>query len=209
VGRELRIVQDLAAETADLFLKVRPRTVALSGGTTPRSSYERLAGLDYPWRDVEVFFGDERCVSPDHPDSNFRMARETLLSRVPARVHRMLGESCDAGAYEEDLRATLGREPKLDLLLLGIGEDGHTASLFPGDHALEETDRLVVRVERPDHPRLTMTLPVLSAARVAVFLVAGAGKREALRKLVDGADIPAVRVASERVVVLADAAAAP
>jgi 6-phosphogluconolactonase len=207
--RELRVVEDLASVAAELFIEVAPRTVALAGGTTPRRSYERLASLEYPWHQVEVFFGDERCVPPEHPDSNFRMAHETLLSKIPARVHRMPGESCDASAYERELRAALDATLSIDLVILGLGEDGHTASLFPGDAALEETERLVVQVERPDHPRLTLTLPILSAAPHALFLVEGEGKREAVRGLLTGADIPAAGVAAERVIVLADPAAAP
>ena len=207
--RELRIVEDIAGAAAELFLEIAPKAIALAGGTTPRSAYERLASLEYPWHEVEVFFGDERCVPPDHPDSNFRMAHEVLLSKIPARVHRMTGESCDAPGYEDELREALGPTPALDLVFLGLGEDGHTASLFPDDRALDETERLVVRVERPDHPRLTLTLPVLSAAPFALFLVAGEEKREVLRMLIAGADIPAARVAADRVVILADAAAAP
>jgi 6-phosphogluconolactonase len=207
--QELRVVDDLSAASTDLFLEIAPRSLALAGGTTPRRCYESLASLEYPWSEVDVFFGDERCVPPDHPDSNFRMAREALLSRVPARVHRMPGESCDAAAYERELRNVLGPNPALDLVVLGLGEDGHTASLFPGDPALEEEMSLVLRVERPDHSRLTLTLPVLSAAPVAVFLVEGKRKREALRRLLTGAGIPAARVRAERVVILADPAAAP
>lgn len=207
--RELRIVEDIAGAAADLFLEIAPKAIALAGGTTPRSAYERLASLEYPWQEVEVFFGDERCVPPDHPDSNFRMAHEALLSKIPARVHRMPGDSCDAARYERVLSEALGRTPALDLVFLGLGEDGHTASLFPEDPALDETERLVVRVDRPDHPRLTLTLRVLSAGPFALFLVAGEEKREALRMLMAGADIPAACVAADRVVVLADAAAAP
>jgi 6-phosphogluconolactonase len=207
--RELRVTDDPATAAADLFLEVAPRTVALAGGSTPRHAYERLASLDYPWTDVDVFFGDERCVRPDHPDSNFRMAHEALLSKVAAHLHRMPGESCDAAAYERELLDVLGPNPALDLVILGLGEDGHTASLFPGDPAVEETDRLVVLVERPDHHRLTLTLPVLSTSPVAMFLVEGERKREAVRRLLTGGDIPAARVASDRVVILADPAAAP
>ena len=207
--RELRITDDPATAAADLFLEVAPRTVALAGGTTPRRAYERLATLDYQWPEVDVFFGDERCVPPDHPHSNFRMAHEALLSKVPVHVHRMPGELCDAPAYERELREVVGSNPALDLVILGLGEDGHTASLFPGDAAVEEIERLVVRVERPDHPRLTLTFPVLSAAPVALFLVEGERKQEAVRGLLAGEDIPATRVASDRVVILADPAAAP
>ncbi len=207
---ELLVAEDLPSAALGLFLAVGPRTVALAGGSTPRAFYEVLAEADYPWNEVEVFFGDERCVPPDHPDSNFRMAREALLSKVPARVHPMPGESCDAAGYEAELAEVLGPGvPSLDLVLLGVGDDGHTASLFPGDPALEERHRLVVRVDRPDHPRLTLTLPVLSAARVAVFLVGGASKRDALGRLLEGGDVPAARVAAERVVIVADRDAAP
>lgn len=207
--RELVITDDVAAAAAGAFLEVAPQTVALAGGATPRRAYERMAALDHPWDEVDMFFGDERCVPPEHPDSNFRMAHEALLSKVPTRVHRMPGEPCDARAYERELRKVLGPDLRLDLVILGLGEDGHTASLFPGDPAVDETERPVVRVERPDHSRLTLTLPVLSAARVALFLVEGERKREALRRLLTGDDIPARRVAAERVVVLADGAAAP
>ncbi len=209
VRPELVVAQDIAVAAAERFLALRPRTVALAGGATPRRLYERLATCEFPWSETEVFFGDERCVPPDHPDSNYRLASESLLSKVPARVHRMRGESCDAGAYEEELSGVFGPGlPQFELVLLGLGEDGHTASLFPGDPALEENERRVVRVQRPDHPRLTLTLPVLSAAKVALFLVAGASKREALRRLLRGEEIPAARVRAKQVVIVADEAAA-
>jgi 6-phosphogluconolactonase len=205
---ELRVTDDLVGDAVALFLEVAPRTIALSGGSTPRPVYERLAETPYPWSEVDVFFGDERCVPADHPDSNFRMANEALLSKVDVRVHPMVG--CDPDACRQELTKVFGPSmPRFDLLFLGLGDDGHTASLFPGDHALEITNRLVARVDRPDHPRMTLTLPVLNAARVALFLVAGASKREALRKLLDGDEsIPAARVHAERVIVLADREAA-
>jgi 6-phosphogluconolactonase len=210
VRRELLVTGDVASTAADIFLRERPRTVVLAGGQTPRTLYALLATKAYDWSAVDVFFSDERCVPPDHPDSNFRMAQETLLSKVPARVHRMAGETCDAAGYEEELRAAFGAAlPAFDLVFLGIGADGHTASLFPGDPALEETQRLVVRVSRPDHPRLSLTLPVLSASKLAVFLVSGAEKREALRRVLAGEDLPAARVAAHRVMIIADGAAAP
>ena len=209
VAPELIVADDIAHTAAELFLSLTPRTVALAGGSTPRTLYERLASSDFPWSDADIFFGDERCVPPDDPASNYRMARETLLSKVDARVHRMRGESCDAAGYERELREVFGPGwPRFDLVLLGLGEDGHTAALFPGDPALDVRDRLVVRVERPDRARLTLTLPVLSAARAALFLVAGAAKKQALRRLVAGDDIPAARVRAGRVVVVADKEAA-
>jgi 6-phosphogluconolactonase len=206
--RELVVTDDMAGEAVRLFREVCPRTLVLAGGETPRATYQRLAQEKYPWEGVDVFFGDERCVPPDHPDSNYRMANETLLSLVPARVHRMWGESCDAESYERELRDIFGGLPRFDFVFLGLGADGHTASLFPGDRALDENERWAVRVRRPGHERLTLTLPVLSAASHAVFLVAGAEKRDALRRMMAGEDVPANRVAAERVVVLADAAAA-
>jgi 6-phosphogluconolactonase len=208
VQRELLVSTDPAAEAARLIVGTQPRTWALAGGSTPRGLYERLVNADLPWPEIECFFGDERCVPPDHPASNYRMAREALLDRVPTSVHRMPGETCDAEAYERVLHDRLGDRPRLDLVLLGLGDDGHTASLFPGDAALEERTRLVARVERPDFSRLTMTLPLLSAARIALFLVVGDSKREALAQLLADADIPASRVAADRVIVVADHAAA-
>jgi len=209
VKPEFVVARDVAVAAGKRFLALRPRFVALAGGSTPRRLYERLAACDFPWSETEVFFGDERCVPPDHPDSNYRMAHEALLSRVQARVHRMPGETCDASAYEEDLARVFGPGlPEFDLVLLGLGVDGHTASLFPGDPALDVTDRHVVRVQRPDHPRLTLTLPVLSAAKVAMFLVSGESKREPLRRLLAGADIPAARVRARQVIIIGDEAAA-
>lgn len=208
--RQLLVVPDVAAAATERFLALRPRTVALAGGSTPRRLYERLATCDFPWAETDVFFGDERCVPPDHPASNFGMAAEALLSRVPARVHRMRGEDCDPACYEDELSAVFGPgTPEFDVVLLGLGEDGHIASLFPGDPALRVTDRRVVRVERPDYPRLTLTLPVLSAARVALFLVSGSAKQESTGRLLRGNDLPAARVEAKEVVIIADEAAPP
>ncbi len=182
----------------------------LTGGETPLPLYRRLATMDLPWAEMELFFGDERCVPPGHPDSNYGRAAEALLDRVsPARVYRMHGEDCAAEEYERALRARFGDAlPAFDLTLLGLGEDGHVASLFPGDAALEERGRWVLRVERSDHPRLTLTLPVLCASRTVLFLVTGGRKREALRQLLADAPVPASRVVADEVIVLADPAAA-
>ena len=211
--RELRVTDDLVGDAVSIFLGASPRTIALSGGSTPEKVYERLAGTPYPWEEVDVFFGDERCVPADHPDSNFRMANAALLSRVDALVHSMVG--CDPDAYAEELRAVFGDAgpPRFDLAFMGLGEDGHTASLFPGKPALDVTDRWVVGVPEsgmpPPHPRMTLTLPVFDAARLSLFLVSGRSKREALRKLVDvDGSTPSARVHSERVIVLADPEAA-
>jgi 6-phosphogluconolactonase len=206
---ELLVTEDVAGTAVDAFLGARPRRVALAGGRTPRACYERLSTVGYPWSEVDVLFTDERCVPPDHPDSNAGMVFESLIHRLDPRprVHVMPGVTCDADVHERSLRTALAGR-RLDLAVLGLGQDGHTASLFSGDPALDETERWVVRVERPDHPRLTLTLPVLSSAPIAMFLVAGESKRDALRKLLDGEDIPAARVRSHRVVVIADAATA-
>jgi 6-phosphogluconolactonase len=209
VPPELIVVPDLAGAAVERFLALRPRTVALTGGSTPRAFYERLAGVEYAWADTHLFFGDERCVPPDHRDSNFRMADEALLSRVPARVHRMPGETCDAAACERELASVFGEGlPAFDLVLLGLGEDGHVASLFPGAASLGVTDRHVIRVEHSDHARLTLTLPVINAARHVLFLVEGERKRDALRRLVAGDDIPAARVTAPATI-LADESAYP
>jgi 6-phosphogluconolactonase len=169
--------------------------VALAGGSTPKATYEVLArdhAEDVDWPNVHVFFGDERTVPPDHENSNYRMAREALLDRVPVgSVHRMRGELPPdeaAASYERDLGQFFGGEAVLDLVMLGIGEDGHTASLFPGTEALRVTDRLAVAnpVPKLDTTRLTLTVPVLNAAREARFLVAGGGKAEALAEILEG-----------------------
>jgi 6-phosphogluconolactonase len=202
---DLIVTEDIAAEAARQFLAIAPRTIVLAGGETPRATYERLATLDYPWAETQFFFGDERCVPPTDAASNFRMASEALLSRIPAVVHPMPGESCDAASYEHLLRQSAGGGvPEFDLVFLGLGDDGHTASLFRGDPALRERDRLVVKVQRPDHVRLTMTLPVLSNAKVVLFLVSGEGKRAALAWLLANEDIPAAKVLARRVLIIAD-----
>ncbi len=171
--------------------------VVLAGGSTPKATYGALA-RDYPgeldWGRVHVFFGDERTVPPDHEDSNYRMAHEALLSRVPVgSVHRMRGELPPAEAaasYEEELREFFGPDefPSFDLILLGLGEDGHTASLFPETSALDVTDRWVVAnpVLKLETTRLTLTVAAINAAKAVTFLVAGEGKAEALKEILEG-----------------------
>ncbi len=189
--------RELAARAEEAIEERGRFVVVLAGGSTPKMAYEILA-RDYAervdWGRVHVFFGDERTVPPDHEDSNYRMAREVLLDHVPVgSVHRMRGELPPdeaAAAYEEDLREFFGAEgiPCFDLILLGIGEDGHTASLFPETPALEVTDRLAVAnpVPKLDTTRITLTVPVINAARAVNFLVAGAGKAEALGEVLEG-----------------------
>jgi len=194
----------LAEAAALLFVEEATRAiaergrfaVALAGGSTPEATYGVLArdhADDVDWPNVHVFFGDERTVPPDHEDSNYRMAREALLDLVPVgSVHRMRGELSPeeaAASYEGDLAGFFGEiPPVLDLVMLGIGGDGHTASLFPETAALGVTDRLAVAnpVPKLDTTRLTLTVPVLNAARRIVFLVAGEGKADALREILEG-----------------------
>jgi 6-phosphogluconolactonase len=186
------------ASRADEAIGERGRfAVALAGGSTPKATYEILA-RDYSglidWSNVHFFFGDERSVPPDHEDSNYGMAREALLDHVPAgSVHRMQGELPPdeaAEAYEQELRDFFGSEelPRFDLILLGIGDDGHTASLFPETSALEVHDRWVVAnpVLKLETTRITLTVPVINAARAVYFLVAGEGKARALAEILEG-----------------------
>lgn len=199
---------DFAAEAARFILDharvaIRERglfRLALSGGNTPRTVHAQLVGLcaDLPWNRVQITFGDERCVPPDHADSNYRMAKETLLDAagIPAgNVFRIRGEIAPDDAareYEEKLTAFASRlgEPRYvhDLVLLGLGEDGHTASLFPGSPALAETQRNVIPTTGPKPPpqRITMTFPLLNAARHVAFLVTGAGKHPLVEEIVAG-----------------------
>jgi 6-phosphogluconolactonase len=184
---------------ADAIRAAGAFTVVLAGGSTPRGLYSLLAVNEslrdqVSWDKVHVFWSDERHVPPDHPDSNFRMAHETLLSRVPidpAHVWRMKGElaaaSKAAEEYEHDLRKmfrlTSGRMPRFDLVLLGMGEDGHTASLFPNTRALNERRRIAVAnwVAKFGADRITLTTPVINNASCVIFLVQGAGKAPALK----------------------------
>ena len=185
-------------------------TLVLSGGSTPKSLYAALTAKDLDWGKVHVYFGDERCVSPERQESNFKMAQEALLLRVkipPENVHRIQGEmeSAEAAAaqYEEELKAAFGGSdgpPHFDLVLLGLGTDGHTASLFPGSSALEEGERWVAAtwVAKLSRNRITMTFPVLNRAALVIFLVAGDEKAEAVRRAIEGApagmEVPARRV---------------
>jgi 6-phosphogluconolactonase len=189
--------QAFASKAAEAIEERGRFAVVLAGGSTPKAAYEILArdtAGTIAWNDVHVFFGDERSVPPDHEDSNYRMAREALLDHVSAGgVHRMRGELPPdeaASSYEDELRGFFGAEghPRFDLILLGIGGDGHTASLFPETPALEVTDRWVVAnpVPKLDTIRITLTAPVLNAARAVNFLVAGESKAGALKEILEG-----------------------
>lgn len=173
--------------------------LSLSGGSTPKGFHALLAQEpDINWKRTHIYFGDERTVPPDHADSNYRMARETLLDVVDipeGNVHRMRGElPPDVAAldYDAQLRAAFGlatgsTPPQFDLQILGMGDDGHTASLFPGTAALGEHERWVVANEVPQHNtwRISLTWPVLNAARSTLFLVTGANKQDALQAVFD------------------------
>jgi|YNPBryantNP2012_1023418.scaffolds.fasta_scaffold00749_16 6-phosphogluconolactonase len=203
-------------------------TLVLSGGTTPRRLYELLASpertQEIPWKKTHVFWADERCVPPDHPESNYGGAYTMLLAKVglPAEnIHRIFGEAPDpeqeALRYEAEirdffqLRCSVQAEgfPVFDLVLLGVGADGHTASLFPGTSALEENTRWVVAVRAPHgvlpERRITLTLPVLNSAKTVLFLVSGNHKTRVVQDMLsnqqnDHALLPAVRVAAQKTV---------
>ncbi len=205
-------VDALAREAASEFRRLAASAVAsrgrfavaLAGGSTPRRLYALLSDPsapfqeEVPWNDVHFFWSDERCVPPDDPRSNYRMAREEMLDRVPVapeNVHRIEADRPDAAGaaadYERELRRVLAvpesEIPRLDLALLGMGADGHTASLFPGSEALEIRDRLVAApwVETLRARRVTLTLPIFDRAAAVVFLVAGTDKAQTLRAVWD------------------------
>ena len=178
-------------------------SVVLSGGNTPRTLYRLLSSQfrdQVPWTKIQIFWGDERYVPPDDPQSNYRMAKETLLDQVPSstrNVHPMPTSLPDpdvaARDYEKTLRNYFSKDwPRFDLVLLGLGEEGHTASLFPRSPALEETRRWVVGVKAPSEPplRLTLTLPALTESANIYFLVAGSNKAQALYHVLAGSPDP-------------------
>jgi 6-phosphogluconolactonase len=215
---ELRVVEDVPDAFSSCVVEAfRNReeeafSLALCGGTTARRCYERLAadgggGID--WWEVDFYWGDERCVPADHPDSNHRMGREALLERVGAAnaVHPM---RCEEGPDPYQMK--IGELGHLDLVHLGLGPDGHTASLFPGSPALDaDPGRLVVRNQDPagrfPHERMTLTFSGLARAHLILFTVSGRCKAQALRGVMDGADLPAARVTAERILWLVDRAA--
>jgi 6-phosphogluconolactonase len=217
---------EFAAQAA-LAVRANGRfTVALSGGSTPRSLYARLAAHpEIPWPKICFFWGDERHVPPDHPDSNYGMAHAAMLAKVPVRpenVFRIRGEEKDADAaarqYEKVLQdffhLSPSQLPRFDLILLGLGPDGHTASLFPGTTALTEQHRLVVAnwVEKFKTFRITFTFPVLNAPACVLFLSSGKDKTTTLREVLEnpGANLPSqgVRPANGRLIWFVDEAAA-
>jgi 6-phosphogluconolactonase len=215
VDREIRILPDIPAvakRAAQEFVEAAIAAVnekgsfnvALSGGSTPKALHALLVDdgalrAQLPWDKMTLFFGDERHVGPGHPESNFRMANETLISKAPVKpeqVLRIKGEYQDtekaAKEYEQAIRASFkigdGQFPRFDLVLLGMGNDGHTASLFPGTKALHETKRIVVRnwVGKFYTDRITLTAPAINNAERVIFLVAGADKAPALKGVLEG-----------------------
>ena len=193
--RQVIVLDDPAAEAAERLAAAADAGghIAFSGGSTPRRAYELAAELEADWSHATLWFGDERCVPPDHEHSNYGMVRRSLLSRIGGgadapRVRRMEGErgpQAGADAYEEALREEFGdAEPRLDLVLLGLGPDMHTASLFPGDEALGAEGRFAVGVETPGMapllPRITLTLETINAGRDVLFLIAGEEKADAV-----------------------------
>jgi 6-phosphogluconolactonase len=197
--------------------------VALSGGTTPIPFFRRLAQSEetasFDWSCIDIFWTDERCVPQSDPQSNYETAWRAGLSTLPIPIHglhRIEAEkpAVDAAEqYEEILRKHLEQTDSLDLVLLGVGQDGHTASLFPGSPALVEPSKWMMPVEAPAHPscRVTMTLPLLNRSRLVLFLVRGRGKRDVVRRLLAGEALPAnlVQPKSGRLVWLLDQEAAP
>lgn len=217
---ELVVVDDVPGEFAEHVIEAfHARTnenfsFALSGGDTARRSYERLAEIgseQIDWWHVEVFWGDERCVPPDSPDSNERLGREALLERVGA-AHAVHPMRCDEGP--EPYQLLVGELGRFDLVHLGLGADGHTASLFPGSPALSADPGLLVAFnEDPSgahpHRRMTLTYAGIARARLVLFTVSGEGKREAMQAVYDERDVPAAHVTADRVIWLVDRAAAP
>ena len=217
---ELLVVDDLPGTFASHVIAAyenRPDelfSMALSGGSTARPSYETLAAEStdaIDWLSVNVYWGDERCVPPDDPASNQLLGRQSLLEKVGA-ANAVYPMNCQEGPDAYQLR--LGEVGKLDVIHLGMGRDGHTASLFPSSPALDaDPGQLVAFNEDPSgrnpYRRMTLTFSGIARSRMVIFTVAGESKREALKAVMDGADLPAARVTSDRVVWLVDRDAAP
>ena len=191
IERSLELV---LAKIEDAIAQRGLATIALAGGSTPKPLYEKLAEQDLPWKKIHVFWGDERYVPADHPDSNQGMARRAWLDQVPlpaANIHPMPTDASDPAAaaaqHEAEVQAfftiSTGTFPAFDIILLGIGDDGHTASLFPHTDALQVRDRLITVGNKDGQPRLTFTAPLINQAHAVLFLVAGASKRPALNHI--------------------------
>ncbi len=229
IAGTLEVVKDaaaLAARAAQIVAErlggaKYPFRIVLSGGSTPRAAYQLLAYQDNDWSCAELFFSDERFVPPDHPDSNYRMVRETLLAGGLVHPRKLAAIPTDgtpqsaAERYDEILRQQYGAGtlehgvPLFHLTLLGLGDDGHTASLLPGQPVLEERERWAAAVPQGRaEPRITLTYPALESSALILFLVSGAGKRDALAKARRGVGPAGAIVPEGKVLWLADAAAA-
>jgi 6-phosphogluconolactonase len=201
---EVRIVDDVPRAFARLVAETAPRSIALSGGELAHLCYSALRSEAVDWTTVDVYFGDERVVPIESDESNEGMARRILLDAVkPRAVHSMV----DAGADEYD--AIVRAASPIDLVHLGLGPDGHTASLFSGSPALDERERFVVATGDDMHPypRLTFTFPAIASSRLVVMTVAGAEKRDAIRRIRAGEDLPATRLPAQNLLWIGDRAA--
>ena len=194
MSREIRVSEDPAAEVAERLTEaaVAGGHVVLTGGSSPKAAYQLAAERDADWSGATVWFTDERCVPPEHGDSNFGMADRALLSQLSAgpsvvRMEGELGPDAGAGNYEAAVRERLGSDPRWNLLLLGMGPDGHTASLFPGKPEVKERSRLAVAVPLagmdPQVPRISLSLPALGAAREAILLITGENKADTVARV--------------------------
>ncbi len=214
---------EVSRKGAELLLKLakeavganRRLSVALSGGSTPKTMFEMLASPPFagqvPWDSIDLFWGDERCVAPDHKDSNYRMTKEALLDRAPipaANIRRIPAEKTPPASAAAEYQATLadyfhlkaGELPRFDLVYLGMGDDGHTASLFPGTKALAETERFVVQnyVDKFQSYRVTLTADAINNGKCVAFLLAGEGKAGRLKEVLEGPRDPD-RLPSQRI----------
>jgi 6-phosphogluconolactonase len=221
---DLEVLDDPAGALAERLAAAAARGghIALTGGSSPRDAYARAAAMEADWSRSVLWFGDDRCVPPDDERSNYRMAKESLLDQVDAPVRRIEGELPPgeaASRYRDVLDTEVGGSdggvPVLDVVLLGLGSDGHCGSIFPGKPAMEVRDRSVVAVPDagldPFVPRVTMTLPVFNAAREVWFIVTGEGKAEAAARAFGGEpreDTPASFVRPQKLTVLLDPQAA-
>jgi 6-phosphogluconolactonase len=201
-----RLASAAAAIVADAVASSRPLRLVLAGGTTPLRAYKLLAAMGLGWGRVTVLFGDERCLPPEHPDTNFNLASDALLKAArPATVHRIAGElgPDEAAAMYEPIVATA----PLDLVLLGIGTDGHTASLFPGNDALRATDWVtgVRNATKPPPERVSLTFRSLRSAKRVVILASGADKKDAVRRALAG-ELPAGMIEQAELLITKDAA---
>ncbi|MFM2304094.1 MAG: hypothetical protein RLZZ135_1504 [Cyanobacteriota bacterium] len=199
--RQIQVYPDLAALVTAALTLVTERvrlaiaerqycSIVLSGGSTPAPLYAALAQQDLPWHQIHIFWGDERYVAPTHPDSNYGMAKRVWLDLVPlpaANIHPIPTDLAEpqlaAAAYEREIKLEAGENPAFDIILLGMGDDGHTASLFPHTAALSVIDRLVTVGDKDGQPRITLTFPLINNARSIMFLVSGKNKQSALTQV--------------------------